>query len=330
MIRLFATSLGLLAFAVGAAGGVSRYLPVTNEAVLVVAAASPYLTVAAVAALILFGLARRWLLTILAAVLCVVAIGVQVPRYLGPEKVDVPSVAVRMLTANLGLGEADPDSVVRSARDMADVVAFQEMTPELAAGLSAAGLDATFPHRVIDPRPQAAGIGVWSRYPIVSSEPIEGYQMPMLSMRIRVPGVRFDPIVLAVHLAAPLVQPLDDFTHDYARFPETLREVARQAGSGAVIVSGDLNATYDVRPFRRLLDEGYRDAAEQSGAGMTLSFPNTASGAPWRRPVVGIDHVLVRNCVATAAGTVSMPGSDHRGLLTTIEIPADPTASYPV
>jgi hypothetical protein len=24
-----------------------------------------------------------------------------------------------------------------------------------------------------------------------------------------------------------------------------------------------------------------------------------------------------------------VPGSDHRGLLTTIEIPADPTASYP-
>jgi endonuclease/exonuclease/phosphatase (EEP) superfamily protein YafD len=329
MIRVLTTALGLLAFAIGTAGLVSRYLPLSNEFVLVVAAASPYLTNAAVVALILFGLARRWLLTILAAVLCVVMISVQLPRFLGPEKIDVPSVAVRVLSANLGLGEADPDVVVQTAGDLADVVVVQEMTPGLAADMSAAGLDETFPHRVIDPRPQAEGIGVWSRYPIVSSAPIAGYEKPMLSVRIRVPGVRFDPIVLAVHLAAPLVQPLDDFTRDYARFPDTLREIANQAGSGAVIVAGDLNATYDMRPFRRLLDEGYRDAAEQSGAGLTRSFPSTVEGQPWRRPVVGIDHVLVRNCVATAARTISVPGSDHRGLVTTVEIPVDPTASYP-
>ncbi|WP_099039542.1 endonuclease/exonuclease/phosphatase family protein [Mycobacterium neglectum] len=329
MIRVFASVLGVLAFAVGAAGLVSRYLPIDNEFILVVAAASPYLAIAGVIAMILFALARRWVLTILAAVLCVVMVGVQLPRFIGPENAGVPSVAVRVLSANLGLGEADPVAVVQSARNSADVVVLQEMTAGLAAAMSGAGLDATFPHRVIDPRPQAAGIGVWSRYPIVSSAPIEGYQMPMLSARIRVPDVRFDPTVLAVHLAAPLVQPLDDFTNDYERFPGTLREVAKQAGSGAVIVAGDLNATYDMRPFRRLLDEGYRDAAEQVGAGMTRSFPSTVPGQPWRRPVVGIDHVLVRSCVATSAGTVSVPGSDHRGLLTTIEIPVDPTASYP-
>jgi hypothetical protein len=35
----------------------------------------------------------------------------------------------------------------------------------------------------------------------------------------------------------------------------------------------------------------------------------------------------VYNCVATGAGTVQVPGSDHRALLTTIDIPVDPTAS---
>jgi endonuclease/exonuclease/phosphatase (EEP) superfamily protein YafD len=329
MIRLFATVLGVLAFTVGAGGLVSRYLQVSNELVLVVAAASPYLTAAGVAAMLLFGLAQRWVLTIVAAVLCVAMIAVQLPRFIGPEGTGVPGVAVRVVTANLGLGEADPAAVVASVRDSADIVVLQEMTAGVAAGMSAAGLDATFPYRVIDPRPLASGMGVWSRYPIVSSAHIDGYQLPMLSMRIRVPGVRFDPIVLAVHLAAPLVQPLDDFTHDFSRFSDTLREMAKQAGSGAVIVAGDFNATYDMRPFRQLLEEGYRDAAEQAGAGMTRSFPSTLAGQPWRRPVVGIDHVLVYNCVATTAGTESVPGSDHRGLLTTIEIPADPTASYP-
>ena len=46
MIRVFATVLGVLAFGVAAAGLASRYLPIGNEGVLVVAAASPYLAVA--------------------------------------------------------------------------------------------------------------------------------------------------------------------------------------------------------------------------------------------------------------------------------------------
>ena len=48
---------------------------------LVVAAASPYLTAAGVAAMILFGLTQHWVLTIVAALLCVVMIAVQLPRY---------------------------------------------------------------------------------------------------------------------------------------------------------------------------------------------------------------------------------------------------------
>jgi hypothetical protein len=70
----------------------------------------------------------------------------------------------------------------------------------------------------------------------------------MLSAQIRVPGVRFDATVLAVHLAAPWVQPLRWFRGDIEKLPATLDELARIAGSGAVIVAGDLNATYDMLP----------------------------------------------------------------------------------
>jgi endonuclease/exonuclease/phosphatase (EEP) superfamily protein YafD len=262
-------------------------------------------------------------LTIGAASLCAVTLMLVLPRYVGAEQSTVPAVSVRVLTANLGLGEADPKAVVALARDTADVLVVQELTPGLAVAMSWAGLDAVMPHRSIDPRTRAAGIGIWSRYPIAASQPVGGYAMPMRSARIQVPGVVLAPTVLAVHLAAPWVQPLQYFRDDIARFPTTLADVARAAGSGAVIVAGDLNATYDMRPFRRLLDEGYRDAAEQAGAGLTRSFPSR----PWRGPVVGIDHVLVRNCTATRAQTVPVPGSDHRGLFTVIEIPVDPTAS---
>lgn len=326
MIRAFATVLGVLAFAVGAAGLVSRYLPVDNEVILVIVAASPYLTVAGGIAMILFVLARRWVLTILAAVLCVVMVGVQLPRFIGPEKAGVPSAAVRVVTANLGFGRADPGVVTELALSSADVLVIQELTPEAATGLSSAGLDETFPHSVLNPGNQAFGIGVWSRYPVVDSAHIEGYQMPMLRTRIQIPGVMFATTVLAVHLAAPWVQPLHYFRDDLARFPETLREVAREAGSGAVIVAGDLNSTIDMQPFRKFLALGYRDAGEQVGAGLTRTYPSK----PWPTAMIGIDHVLVYNCVGSSVRTVELPGSDHRGLSTIIEVPVDPTASYPV
>lgn len=323
MIRVSATVLGALAFVVAAVALLARYLPVSNEVVLVIAAVSPYLTGAGVAAMVLFAVARRWVATILAACLSVAMLAVVAPRYLGPETVEVPSVALRVVTANLGLGQADARAVVELANASADVLVLQEMTPRVAAAMSAAGLDSTFPHRALDPRPMAAGIGVWSRHPIVTSTRIAGYQMPMLSARIRMPGLRFDTTVLAVHLAAPWVQPLRWFRGDIEQLPTTLRALAAEAGAGAVVVAGDLNATYDMRPFRALLAEGYRDAAEQAGAGLTRSYPSR----PWRPPVVGIDHVLVRNCAATSAFTVAVPGSDHRGLAAGIDIPVDPTAS---
>jgi endonuclease/exonuclease/phosphatase (EEP) superfamily protein YafD len=64
-------------------------------------------------------------------------------------------------------------------------------------------------------------------------------------------------------------------------------------------------------------------AAEQAGAGLSRTYPSR----PWRRPMIGIDHVLLYNCAATSALTVSVPASDHRGLATTIDLPVDLTAS---
>jgi endonuclease/exonuclease/phosphatase (EEP) superfamily protein YafD len=99
--------------------------------------------------------------------------------------------------------------------------------------------------------------------------------------------------------------------------PVTLSEVSEQAGADCVIVAGDLNSTTDMRPFRALLRNGYRDAAEQSGAGFKPTFP-----ASWRLPpFMAIDHVLTRNCTATSLRTLELPGSDHRGLVVTVAIP---------
>ena len=146
---------------------------------------------------------------------------------------------------------------------------------------------------------------------------LEGYTFALVSAQIHVAGVPKDLTVVVVHLAGPWPQPIDAWRHDLDRLPETLLQVAEQAGGGSVIVASDLNSTTDMRPFRGLLRNGYRDAAEQSGAGIRPTFP-----ADWRLPpLIAIDHILTRNCTATSLRTIKIPGSDHRGLAATVTIP---------
>jgi len=102
-----------------------------------------------------------------------------------------------------------------------------------------------------------------------------------------------------------------------------LDNFAQAAGPGAVIVGGDYNSTPDMRQFRDLLTNGYHDAVEQTGSGFASTFPADT----WYPPVITIDHVLTRNAVASSIKTVDIPGSDHRSLLATIEVPVEPTAT---
>jgi len=326
MMRLLSTLLGVLSLAGAVLALGARYLPISGHPTLIVAAVAPYLSLAAPVAVLLLGLSRRWLLTVVALAVTTALVGVYAPRYREPTAADPqPSAAVdvRVLTANLGMGQADPPALVALARDNADILAVQEMTQDAADGLSAGGMDAAFPYRVVVPAPQASGIGIWSRYPIVESGRIDGYALPMLGARIRIPGVIVDTTVLSVHLPAPWPQPIGLWLQDIALLADTLLEVGAAARAGAVIVAGDFNATADMAPFRRLLKQGYGDAGADAAAGLARTYPGHAN----RLPLLGIDHVLVKNCAAATARTVTVPKADHRGLLVTLRVPVDMAAS---
>lgn len=323
MTRILATVLGIAALAVAVVALAARHLPITGHATMIVSVAAPFLSVAAPVAMLTLAVSRRWVMTLVAVVVTLATLWVYVPRYLGPPDADVPAVDVRVLTANLGMGQADSEAFVAEANASADVVAVQEMTQEAADGLSAAGIDATFPYRVILPAPVASGIGIWSRHPIVHSGRIDGYSLPMLGTRIRNPGVAVDTTVLSVHLAAPWPQPIWHWKNDIEAFPETLRDMADRAGAGAVIVAGDFNSTADMAPFRALLDEGYQDVSLQAGGGTARTYP----GRGKIPPLIGIDHILVRNATASSTRAVDVPGADHRALLATVRVPVDITGS---
>jgi endonuclease/exonuclease/phosphatase (EEP) superfamily protein YafD len=312
------TAIGLVALVVAGCAFTSRYLSITNHVTFITAALSPYLMLCAPVSAALFLWGRHWILAVAAAGLTVAAFAAQLPLYLHSTGGRMASVEVRLMSANLYEGMADPDPLVRSARGQADVVAVQELTPQEADRLSRAGLDATFPYRWLEARDGPGGVGMWSRFPIETPTRIGGYTFAFLTAHIRVAGVSTDPTVVVAHVAGPWPLPIDDWRRDFDRLPVTLSEVGEQAGAGSVIVATDLNSTTDMRPFRALLRNGYRDAARQAGAGIKPTFPAN-SRLP---PLVVIDHILTRNCTATSLRTLKISGSDHRGLVATIAIPS--------
>ena len=276
----------------------------------------PYLMLGAPVALALGVWARRRLLVVVAALLTAVLAALQVPWFLSATP-DPSSVAVRTMTVNMLYGLAEPDALTRAAAQGADVLMVQELTPQAARGLSAAGIAKTFPYQALDARPVSAGVGIYSRYPITDSTRIGGYALAMVSAQVRIPRVSQDVSLLTVHLDAPWPRPIIGWQKDIAKFPGTLDDVAADAANGTVIVGGDFNSTFDMLPFRALLTNGYADAARQAGSGRNFTYPANKRFPP----VLGIDHVLTRNATAVSTATVELPGTDHRALLATVMVP---------
>jgi len=324
---LLLTALALAALAFAVLTLVVRANTASNMPALVVAVGSPYTAVGALAVLILLALRRRILLSIIAAVVAIASLAVQVSWYYfgGPPEVG-DHATIRMLSSNLFKGRADASSLVKVAEGNADVITVAELTPEAVARLSQVGIDETFAHSLLMPSAGAGGIGIWSRYPLTALSAPKLWRVQMPGARLRVPGVRFDPLVASVHVMSPVAgdqNTVDDWRLGMASAKEQLAFFGRVADPAAVIIGGDYNSTPDLRQFRDLLADGYRDAVEQTGAGFAPTYPSNR----WYPPVITIDHVLTRNAAATSIRTVDIPGSDHRALLATIQVPLDPTAS---
>ena len=326
-LRIALTALSIAALLLAILALIARTQPIRNFPSLVLAVGSPYTWLAAVAALLIAASCRRLVLSIIAVVVIVATLGVQVSWYYLGQPADVGAYQeIRVLSSNLRLGRADPGFVVTLADGNADVVTVAELTAEEVQRLQRAGIEEAFPYSHLIPAPGAGGIGMWSRYPLtVVSEPRHrGVVVP--AARLEIPGLRFRPLLGSIHVYSPVAgddNTVADWNDGMTSAKRQLDSFARIAGPAAVIVGGDYNSTPDMRQFRDLLTDGYRDAVEQSGSGFTPTFPSNRKIPP----VLTIDHVLTRNAAAESVRTVKVPGSDHRALLATVRVPIDPTAS---
>jgi endonuclease/exonuclease/phosphatase (EEP) superfamily protein YafD len=321
--RLLLTALAVAAVSFATLTVVVRARPISNLLGLVVSLGSPYAPFVALAGLVFSALSRRTFLTIVAVLVLTASTAIQIPRYYFARPVISQYTDIRVLTSNLRKGQADASSFVALAKENADVITVSELTSEAAQSFSQAGLSDAFPYSVLIPGPDAAGIGLWSRYPLEGVSPGAHRNFTIAAARLQIRGVELAPLVTSVHVSSPVSYRrdfVDGWQSSIADAKSVLDDFATTAGEAAVIVAGDFNSTPDMQQFRDLLTNGYRDAADQTGAGYVPTFPADS----WLPPALEIDHVLTRGATATSLTAVTVTGSDHRALLTTVHIPKIP------
>ena len=272
---------------------------------------TPLAAVAAVAAAGVAALLRERAAAIAAAVLAALLVVTVAPRALGgPSEPDGPAgPRLRVLSANMHFGTGSPEALVALARRLrADVLSVQELTPELAVELDAAGLAELMPERVAAPVPRSAGIGLYARFPLSPGSAPGSRTNPLAVAIAQLGDTRVE--LVAVHAPAPLRGHVAEWRADLRALPP--------AGGTLRILAGDFNATLDHAELRRLLDTGYEDAADEVGAGLRATWPDG------RRfpPPVAIDHVLADERSGVREFSVHpLPGTDHRAVFAEVVLP---------
>jgi endonuclease/exonuclease/phosphatase (EEP) superfamily protein YafD len=227
--------------------------------------------IAVTALLVLAVNGYRW-----AAVVVTIGAVTQAPLYRGSGPVDEsPTQAVRVMQANIRLGNADPAALVQSVQSRSvDLLTVIELTETAETHLAGAGLGALLPYTCGRPRDGGGGAGIYSRYPLRECAQLNGFVLNNLRATAEIPEIT-TTAVYALHPLPPYPEPAWKWVYELKR----LRAIFA-AERHPMIIGADFNSTYDHRQYRELLANSTRsgaaplvDAAEYVGAGAVPTFP---------------------------------------------------------
>lgn len=275
-----------------------------------VVAFTPWATIAAWAAVIAVLLLRAWRLALAGAVAALVLTAGLADRARSEDQPAVNGPHVTVMTVNVLKGEGDAREIVEQIRRRhIDVLALQELTPDEVRRLRAAGLEDELPSGIDESESGFGGMGLWSRIPMRSSnrqfDP-SGTRAPeglIAGLDLRVRSVHpFPPTSLGR---------ARNWRTELGRMPS-----ANRNGGALTILAGDFNATFDHSAFRRLIDRGYIDAADATGAGLRPTWPSTG------RFKLTLDHILVdRRIRVEKVAVIPISGTDHRAVVADLRLP---------
>nr|WP_239132062.1 endonuclease/exonuclease/phosphatase family protein [Actinoplanes durhamensis] len=301
----------------GLAWAVIRVLGWERGPLVQLFAFTPYAAAWTLIPMVIALLTRKWLVAaaaLLAAALMAVCV---LPRAL-PDTDRGPATGVRLtvMTANVYFGRADPAALVKLVQDNdVAILALQEFTPDTKWGLLDAGLDKLLPYHSLADIYGTTGSGLYSRFPITDPGSIFGKGGNFQAYAtIQPPGAKALNVESAHPIAPYAVSVLGDWRTDLADEPTP------DPNGNPGILLGDFNSTLDHAPVRKLIREGYRDAADTLGKGL---IPTWGPYGGEHLPPVTLDHVLADTRIGVRELSVhNVPGSDHRAVIAALTVPA--------
>ncbi len=234
---------------------------------------------------------------------------------------DVPALAgerLKVMAANLlmvsPLAEPDRGILVEVAAADPDVLLLTEYSPRWHTACKKAGLLGRYPHKRMVVRDDSFGMAVYSKRPLLGEPtimlPLDTGTLPEMRVEVEVDGRRV--AVYAIHLLPPR-KLLYTVAHRQ-QFADLLNVL--EAEQLPVILAGDFNFTERSPHADRLEDLGFTDTLDSAGFGRETTWPVLPSMSFF--PSLRLDHVYLRDLVATSSRTGEGEGSDHRPVFATV------------
>ncbi|MCF8460856.1 MAG: endonuclease/exonuclease/phosphatase family protein [Flavobacteriales bacterium] len=145
------------------------------------------------------------------------------------------------------------------------------------------------------------GIGIYSKFPITSYDVLDIENTPIIIAQVLINEL--DVTVISLHTRPPF----PNETEERNLQMRTVSEIA-QSIKNPVIVLGDFNIVPWDAEYKAFLEKGNLLAVRD---GFQATYPMHVG-----LPLIPIDHITFsKNLVPTSCQTVTIPGSDHRGLM---------------
>lgn len=220
--------------------------------------------------------------------------------------------AIRVFSGNLWWGKADPDGLISLIREHEiDVFAAQELGFENAEAIAS-----ELPHGCMEPDSTYHGMGIALRHP----GKYERIPLEYRDARRALldpgdwPGLGHAIDLVNVHFQAP--HSMRPFPPPWVRYQQ-VRGLERFFGENPAAVRavvGDCNAS-PMWPLYRRLARQMRDGALEVARREGRRVEATWGPKPESPRLLRIDHAFVRGLEVESFRVVTIPGSDHSGIL---------------
>ncbi|MGC0363539.1 endonuclease/exonuclease/phosphatase (EEP) superfamily protein YafD [Rhodococcus sp. 27YEA15] len=315
-LRRTARVVGWAGVAAAAVGVLTHYVGLESNKLIILSSFVPQLIGVGVVGVCFLALTGSWKSGAVGVGVLALGLFTQAPLFVADTQDYSGYTAgpdLRILQANIRLGEADVDALLAQIRDRSvDVLTVQELTDDAVDRLRAAGVDSILPHQYLDTRESGGGgTGIYSALPLRDTAVLGRFAMANLRAKVDVGEGRTISLV-AVHPMPPYPSPAWMWAAEMEKLSVLVHDLG--ADGDPIVVSGDFNSTYSHSRYRAILTDGFEDAAELTGAGLVLTYP-----ADKMYPaMIGIDHIVVRDVAVSGFERVDLPGSDHHGLFATL------------